>query len=88
MDKEKIKYILTKKGLTLADLDRRNNLKYGTCRYALHMPNAKGEVAIAKELGISLNRLFPTRYDASGKRYSPQPSDNYNYKRRGVASNA
>lgn len=61
-DKAKIKIELLKRGsnLTKAALD--NDLSSGACRTALVMPFPAGERALAKALGVSVEELFPERY--------------------------
>lgn len=64
-------------GLTLLDIDRKYDLKRGTCGTTLREPNAAGERAIAKALNTKSFLLWPSRYYANGRRKSPQPRENY-----------
>jgi Ner family transcriptional regulator len=72
-----IKYRLAQRGLTCAELERRNDLYEGQCRNALYEPNEEGETAIAIALGINPQEIWPERFDATGIRFIPQPRSNY-----------
>jgi Ner family transcriptional regulator len=75
--KAEAKAILEKKGLSLADVDRKHRLPVGSCSAALRFPHRRGEAALAEELGISAQHLWPTRYHPDGSRKRPQPAANY-----------
>lgn len=79
----KIKYELALRSLTLAELERRHGLYKGQCVNALARPDEAGERAIAKALGKPPQELWPERFDATGVRYVPQPSQNYRTRRAG-----
>lgn len=79
MDLLDLKYLLGKKGLTFTAIDRLNGLREGSCRLAVSKPHKMGEQVLAKALGIPAYEFFPERYDKNGKRYNPQPRENYNY---------
>ncbi len=73
----KIRNALFRKRITLASIDRANNLPTATACNALYEPYEAGEVAIAKALGKQPHELWPSRYDKGGVRLSPQPAKNY-----------
>lgn len=75
--KADIKAALERKGLTLADLDRDNDLPPGTCSAALRKPHRQAELVIAEVLGLSPRQIWPSRYQADGARLRPQPAVNY-----------
>ncbi len=79
MTPQEIKTLLIKKGLRHKDLELKYSLSTGATRTALKTAHRKGEEALSKELGIPLQKLFPTRYDQKGNRHEPQPSSNYRY---------
>ena len=81
MEINKVKYLLSKKGLKFVDIDKQFGLREGVTRFALSKPNPKGEKALSKVLGISLKELFPERYDEQGNRLIPQPAKNYTFKK-------
>lgn len=71
MDPELIKYEIRSRGKTLADLAKAAGISRQTMSVALHArASAKAEAVIADFLGWSPNKIWPTRYDASGKRMS------------------
>ncbi|MFK5980843.1 MAG: helix-turn-helix domain-containing protein [Rhizobiaceae bacterium] len=73
-----IKSSLAENGFTLLGVDRHYKLPKGTAGDTLRNPNQRGEKAIASALGVKPQTLWPSRYNAkSGKRLSPQPSQNY-----------
>lgn len=75
---EKIRFLLNRKGLTFADVDRLAGLKDGVSRKAARHPYVAGEKAIASALAVSPQQLWPSRYDPkTGKRLKPQPARNY-----------
>lgn len=75
---EEIRYLLNRKGLTFADVDRMYGLKGGIARAAARCPHVNGELAIAELLGVSPRQLWPSRYDPrTGERLSPQPATHY-----------
>ena len=65
---EDIKAAVRKKGVTLTSLAVKNGLDPSACRAALKRPYGRAEKAISSLLGIPLHRLWPDRYDASGRR--------------------
>jgi lambda repressor-like predicted transcriptional regulator len=73
----RIKYELALRGLTCAQLDRRNGLYAGQCVNAIREPDEDGERAIATALGQSPQQIWPERFDATGIRFIPQPRANY-----------
>lgn len=67
-DKHAIKAAISRKGLSLSELARLNNMPATTLRTALNKPSKKGEIVIANFLGIKLHVLFPERWNEDGKR--------------------
>lgn len=75
---EEIRFLLNRKGLTFADVDRAYGLKEGTARKASRAPHFDGELAIAEMLGLSPRQVWPSRFSAqTGARLKPQPVANY-----------
>lgn len=72
-----IKARLAERGYALGTVDQLYRLTGGSARNALRLPHEPGEKAIAKALGTKPHLLWPERYDASGKRLTPQPPQNY-----------
>lgn len=68
-----IKYRVEQLGLSYPDIDRMYGLVVGTCNKAARYPHASGEVAIASVIGFHPADIWPSRYDAKGKRLNPQP---------------
>lgn len=79
---EEILYLLSVKGHTCADVDRTFGLKVGMVSKTLGYPYEKGERAVASVLDHEASEIWPSRYDASGKRLKPQPTENYKPRRR------
>ncbi|NRA88022.1 MAG: helix-turn-helix domain-containing protein [Rhizobiales bacterium] len=73
----KIRYLLSETGYSFTALDRKYNLRTQVCRNAAECANIKGEHVIAKTLKLHPKDIWPSRYDARGKRLKPQPYDNY-----------
>jgi len=80
MNAPEIKYKLALKGMTFVGLDRKYGLPRGSCRMAVSTSHAKGELAIAENLGLHPKDIWSNRYDESGKRLRPQPKGAYDYK--------
>lgn len=78
----RIRDLLTRKKLTLAQIDIDYKLPRGTAGNAVHEPHVAGERAIAAALGRRPEHLWFSRYHADGTRKSPQPAENYRYARR------
>ncbi|MDX3978926.1 helix-turn-helix domain-containing protein [Shinella sp.] len=78
----RIRDLLARKELTLAQIDEDYRLPRGTAGNAVHEPHVAGERAIAAALGRRPEHLWFSRYHADGTRKSPQPSENYRYARR------
>ncbi|MBP5857254.1 helix-turn-helix domain-containing protein [Marivibrio halodurans] len=75
---EEVRYLLNRKGLTFADVDRLHGLKSGIARQTARHPHVHGEQALAEAVGLTPQQLWPSRYDArTGERLKPQPSENY-----------
>ena len=78
----RIRDLLARKELTLAQIDEDYRLPRGTAGNAVHEPHVAGERAIAAALGRRPEHLWFSRYHADGTRKSPQPAENYRYARR------
>lgn len=65
---EDVKAAVRKKGVTLAELARRNKMSDSTTRAALYRPQPSGNAAVAKFLGKTLNELWPEWFDVQGNR--------------------
>jgi lambda repressor-like predicted transcriptional regulator len=75
---EQIRYLLNRKGLTFADVDRMFGLKSGTARSTTRHPHLEGELAIGEALDLRPSQLWPSRFDPkTGARLKPQPACNY-----------
>lgn len=74
---DKIKYLLSEKGLTFSSVERLNGLSAYLCKNAANCANIKGETAISKALKMHPKDIWPSRYDTKGERLKPQPSKNY-----------
>ena len=75
---EEVRYLLNRKGLTFADIDRMYGLKEGVARKTTRHPYFDGELALAEALSLSPRQIWPSRYDPrSGERLKPQPAENY-----------
>ena len=74
---EEIRYLLAREGFTFADVDRMHGLHPGTARNSARKPYANGEKAISQTLGLPARLIWPSRYEADGKRLKPQPRQNY-----------
>ncbi|WP_104036671.1 helix-turn-helix domain-containing protein [Vibrio jasicida] len=57
-----IKAELSKRGLSLAELGRRNNLSSSTVKNALDKHYKRGEEIIAEALGTKPEKIWPSRY--------------------------
>ena len=78
----RIRDLLTRAKLTLAQIDTEYKLPRGTAGNAVHEPHVAGERAIAAALGRRPEHLWFSRYNLDGTRKSPQPAANYRYARR------
>lgn len=62
---------LHKKDTSLAQISREADLASSTIANALTRPWAKGELIIAKAIGVSAEEIWPSRYfDEAGRRIS------------------
>lgn len=69
MDPERIKYEIRCRGKTLADLARVAGISRQTMSVALHArASSTAEKVIADFLKMAPNVIWPSRYDAQGKR--------------------
>jgi Ner family transcriptional regulator len=64
-----IRAAISKRGMTLSRLAVDNGLEESACRAALIRPLPSAEKAISRFLGIPLHELWPSRWDAEGRRY-------------------
>lgn len=78
----RIRAKLTLAKLTLSEIDKAYQLPPGTAGNSLHEPHVSGERAIAAALRTKPHLLWFTRYHPDGRRYSPQPAENYRNGRR------
>lgn len=78
----RIRDLLARKELTLAQIDEDYRLPRGTAGNAVHEPHLAGERAIAAALGRRPEHLWFSRYHADGTRKNPQPAENYRWGRR------
>ncbi len=83
----RIRALLLEKGLKLTDVADGANVPRHRVFAALREPNAEGEAAIARALGVTTADLWPERHDRDGARFSRQPIENYRG-RTGTASRA
>ena len=78
---EDLKSELRKRFGTLHAFERSYKLPPFSASAALRRPYEAAESAIAEAVGLSAHLIWPSRYDASGNRLSPQPAENYAYAR-------
>lgn len=74
-DKYSIKAEIERRGKSLAQLAKDNNLPAQTVRNALCHPSKRGELIISKFLGKPLHELFPDRWTKDNKRVYPRYSN-------------
>ena len=82
-------YQLARRRLTQAEIARRVGVSRQAVNLALTAPSARIERAIAEAIGVTVEDLFPERYDRTGRRRirhhgSTRPAA-CNVKRRGRA---
>ena len=83
-DRIRILYELKRAGVaSFYALDRSHKLPLSTCSKAASIPNTRGEHVIAKALGRPPHQIWPSRYDAKGRRLRPQPAENYKQRAEG-----
>ncbi len=56
------------RGVSFAAIARRHGWSRRVVAMAMRVPSFPQEKAIAEELGLPVERLFPERYDGNGKR--------------------
>lgn len=56
------------KGSSFAQIARRIGMSRRTIANAMYAPNYRAEIAIAEELGLRVEVLFPERFTAAGDR--------------------
>lgn len=77
---EEIRFLLNRKGMTFAYIDRKYRLPTDTACKTARVPHAEGEAAIADALGLSPQKIWPSRFDSrTGERLKPQPAENYSH---------
>ncbi len=64
------------RGMTLTKLAVDNGLSESACRHALNRPLPKADMVISSFLGVSLNELWPDRYDENGALISHERDQN------------
>lgn len=74
---EDIKSAIRKRGMTLAELCEQMGLDNRAVSKALAEPFTKGELAIAQDLNVTVQLLFPTRWAVDKKRVRPRYSAKY-----------
>lgn len=80
---EEIRYLLNRKRMTFAYIDRKYGLPTDTACKAARVPHAEGEAAIADALGLAASKIWPSRFDSrTGERLKPQPAENYTHEPR------
>lgn len=65
---EDIKAAVRKTGTNLGQLALQNGLSESACRKSLRVPAPRSDRAISDLLNVPLNELWPSRYDAQGRR--------------------
>lgn len=58
-------------------VDADHGLACGTVSNTIRHPYEAGEKVLAQIIGVPAATIWPTRYDASGQRLSPQPMSAY-----------
>jgi Ner family transcriptional regulator len=56
-----------KSGTSLRKLDLQNGYRPGAMKNALHGPYPRAERIIAEQLGLTPQKIWPSRYDSTGK---------------------
>ena len=79
---EEIVYLLSTKGYRCTDVDRKFDLSIKATSKALGYPHLQAERAISTVLQLPAYEIWPSRFDATGKRLKPQPKENYKSQRR------
>ncbi|HAV5431159.1 helix-turn-helix domain-containing protein [Acinetobacter baumannii] len=74
-DKHSIKAEIERRGKSLTQLAKDNNLPAQTVRNALCHPSKSGELVISQFLGKPLHVLFPERWTKDNKRLYPRYSN-------------
>lgn len=74
--KEDIKAEIRKRGKTMSDLARENDMPESTVRNALNKPVKCAEQIIASFLNVPLHELWPKRWTEDGKRIRPRYAKN------------
>ena len=73
MDPIDITAAVHKKGLTLVKISRDAGLSMSACGYAIKYPSRRAEAAIAAATGLHPHKIWPDRYDATGRRRIRMP---------------
>lgn len=81
-DSEDIKAAIRKTGESLASLGARHGIMRQVMANALVIPHAQAERVIADYLKVPPHEIWPSRYEADGRRRKPQPAANYRPHRR------
>lgn len=76
---ERIKAEIRIKGENMSRIAARLGVVKQNVSGTLRSPNARVEREIAKVIGVPPHQIWPSRYDANGRRKSPQPAANYTY---------
>lgn len=83
--KQDIKAAIYKRGYTMAQLARENQLSESTVRDALNRPITSGELVISRFLNIPLHELWSMRWTNNGQRIRPRYADKHSTQKRGIA---
>lgn len=78
-----VKFQLSLKGLTIAELGRQLGVSRPAINHALIYPNAHLEQGIAEALGVSVEQLFPERFENGRRLHKECPANRkYHHARR------
>lgn len=70
-DPEDIKAAVRKRGVSLSELSRLNNLSHNACNFALRRQWPRAEAVIAKFIGVPASEIWPDRYTPDGRPTGP-----------------
>lgn len=78
-----IKAALEKKGFSLRGFARAHQYRKSAVSKALRHPYPEMEALIAREIGVAVTAIWPSRYDASGAPLQGRPAVNSTYAGKG-----
>jgi Ner family transcriptional regulator len=71
----RMRYELEKKGRrTWREIDLEYGFPVNTISNTMYRPDPRGEKVLADILGLPPQEIWPSRYDATGRRLKPQPN--------------